>query len=405
MLSKPILINKNRLTYFKANFKQKIKMNKLLLLLVFLLIANCKVDAQNTPSQLIKGMVKDENGKAVPFASINVKDQNTFISADSLGLFSINAKINSVLIVGSIGFEPMEINMGSKMEVIVILKRNQQSLKEVSVSAKASNTSTNNSKDLSVQEQQTVSSTLQNYTAASNISTAPTVFSQLQPNGGTGGEPKIVTTFANNTGSGRVYTGSALPVFMPKDDTKGRQYLFAKWLPGVVLNEKGEQIKNDLYLYNYDKMGKVLLFTQDQVNIIELDMNTVSGFSLLSDNEPGTYLKMTILDKTDYYQLLSAAKAKYALYKRTTTKFVKANYVSTGLTSSGNNYDEFLDDTRYFVYSTQAKSFLPVDLKKKPIKAVFENEKSKVDEWFSQNGNAVIDETFLKGLINFLNKE
>ena len=380
-------------------------MNKLLLLLVFLLIMNCKAGAQTAPGILIKGTVKDESGKAVPFASINIKGQNTFISADSLGLFSINAKINSVLIVGSIGFEPMEINMGNKTEVIVILKRNQQSLKEVSVSAKASNTSANNSKDLSVQEQQTVNSTLQNYTAASNISTAPTVFSQLQPNGGTGGKPKIVTTFANNTGSGRVYTGSALPVFMPKDDTKGRQYLFVKWVPGIVLNEKGEQIKNDLYLYNYDKMGKVLLFTQDQTSIIELDMNTVSGFNLLSDIEQGTYLKMTILDKTDYYQLLSAAKAKYALYKRTTTKFVKANYVSTGLTSTGNNYDEFLDDNRYFIYSEKEKNFVAIELKKKSIKAVLENEKPKVDEWFSQNGNANTDEIFLKELINYLNKE
>ena len=134
-------------------------------------------------------------------------------------------------------------------------------------------------------------------------------------------------------------------------------------------------------------------------------MKTVNGFSLLYKDEPRTYLKMTILDKEDYYQLLSAQKTKYALYKRTTTKFVKANYVSTGLTSTGNNYDEFLDDNRYFVYSEKDKSFAAVDLKKKSIKSVLENEKPKVDEWFSQNGNADIDETFLKGVINFLNKD
>ena len=219
------------------------------------------------------------------------------------------------------------------------------------------------------------------------------------------GVPTIVTKFGYNPGSGKIYNGSALPVFMPKDETKGTQYLFEKWVPGIVLNEKREQIKNDLYLYNYDKMSKVLLFTQDQANIIELDMKTVNGFSLLYKDEPRTYLKMTILDKEDYYQLLSAQKTKYALYKRTTTKFVKANYVSTGLTSTGNNYDEFLDDNRYFVYSEKDKSFAAVDLKKKSIKSVLENEKPKVDVWFSQNGNADIDETFLKGVINFLNKD
>ena len=378
-------------------------MNKFLLLVGFLFIMNCKATAQSGSAIVIKGIVKDENGKAVPFASVNIKDGNAFISADSLGLFAINAKTNSVLIVGSVGFEPIEINMGDKREVFVILKRNQQALKEVSVAAKNNNANANNSKELSVQQQQTVSSTLQNYTASSNMSFGPTVISSLQV--GSDGKPKIVTTSVYNPGSGRVYNGSGLPVFMPKDETKGTQYLFEKWVPGIVLNEKGEQIKNDLYLYNYDKMGKVLLFTQDQVNIIELDMKTVNGFSLLYKDEPRTYFKMTILDKEDYYQLLSAAKIKYALYKRTTTKIVKANYVSTGLTSTGNNYDEFVDDNRYFVYSEKDKSFAAVDLKKKSIKAVLENEKPKVDEWFLQNGNADIDEAFLKGLITFLNKE
>ena len=378
-------------------------MNKHLLLLGFLLIMNWKAGAQTAPVIVIKGTVKDEAGKAIPFASVNIKNENSFASADSLGLFTINAKTNSVLVVGSIGFEPMEINMGNKSQVLVILKRNQQALKEVSVTAKNNNANTNNSKDLTVQQQQTVSSTLQNYTTSSNMSFGPTVFSSLQV--GSDGKPKIVTTSVYNPGSGRVYNGSGLPVFMPKDETKGTQYLFEKWVPGIVLNEKGEQIKNDLYLYNYDKMGKVLLFTQDQVNIIELDMKTVNGFSLLYKDEPRTYFKMTILGKEDYYQLLSSTKTKYGLYKRTNTKFVKANYVSTGLTSTGNNYDEFLDDIRYFVYSEKEKNFVAVDLKKKSIKAVLENEKPKVDEWFSQNGNADMDEAFLKGLITFLNKE
>ncbi len=375
-------------------------MNKLLSLLGFLLIMNCKADAQTAPGIVIKGTVKDESGKAVPFASVNIKNGNAFASTDSLGIFTINAKPNNVLVIGSIGFESMEINMGDKTDVLVILKRNQLALNEVSVAAKSNVTNTN--KDLSIEGRQAVSSTLQNYTAGSNMSFGPTVFSSQQI--GSDGKPKIVTNFAYNPGSGKVYNGSALPVFMPKDETKGTQYLFEKWVPGIVLNEKGEQIKNDLYLYNYDKMGKALLFTQDQLNIIELDMKTVNGFSLLYKDEPRTYLKMTVLDKADYYQLLSASATKYALYKRTTTKFVKANYVSTGLTSSGNNYDEFLDDNRYFVYTTKDKNFVAIDLKKKSIKAVLENEKPKLDEWFSQNSNADIDENFLKGLINFLNK-
>ena len=197
-------------------------MNKLLLLLGFLLIMNCKAGAQTAPGTVIKGTVKDESGKAIPFASVNIKNENSFASADSLGLFAISAKPNSVLVVGSIGFEPMEVSMGDKTDVLVILKRNQQALKEVSVAAKTNNTNTNNSKDLTVQQQQTVSSTLQNYTASSNMSFGPTVFSSQQI--GSDGKPKIVSTFAYNPGSGRVYNGSGLPVFMPKDETKGTHF-------------------------------------------------------------------------------------------------------------------------------------------------------------------------------------
>jgi hypothetical protein len=377
-------------------------MNKLLLLLVFLIIMNCKAAAQNTLDHFIKGTVKDEKGKAIPFASVTIKDENGGISTDSLGVFTINAKPNSVLIFGSVGYETAEVNISNKTDIIVLLKRNQQALKEVSVAAKNNNINSN-STDPTIQQQQTISATVQNYTAASNISTAPTVFSQQQTNPTTG-NPEIVSRFGYNAGSGKVYTGSALPQFMPKDETKGRQYLYEKWVPGVVFNEKGEQVKNDLYLFNYDKIGKALLFTQDQVSVIELDMNTVSGFTLIYQDEPRVYIKITIADKTDYYQLLTPAKGNYQLYKKTTTKFVKANYVSTGLTSSGNNYDEFVDDNRYYVYFDKDKRYETIDLKKKSIKAVLENEKPKVDTWFLQNGNADIDERFVKGLIDYLNQ-
>ena len=383
-------------------------MNKITILLSLLFVINFPVNAQSvdrtSSNQVIKGTVKDEAGKAVPFASINIKDENGGTSTDSLGQFTLNAKLNSILVIGSVGFENAEVNISNKAVVIVLLKRIQQSLKEVSVAAKKNNINDNNknSADPTIQQQQSIYATLLFYNAASNISTAPTIFF-----GGTIGEVQGHgdTRFAYIPGSGKIYQGSALPQFMPKDETKGRQYLFEKWVPGIVINEKGELVKNDLFLYNYDKMGKVLLFTQDQVNIIELDMNTINAFSLLYTNDPTIFLKISVSGKSDFYQLLTTPESKYELYKITSTKFVKANYISTGLTSTGNNYDEFLDANKYFIYLTEAKSFKPVDLKKKSIKVVLENEKLKVDSWFSQNGNADIDETFLKGLINYLNKE
>ena len=380
-------------------------MNKIAILVSFLFAISYTVNAQSdnktTDSRVIKGTIKDETGKAVPFASINIKDENGGTSTDSLGRFTLNAKLNSVLVIGSVGFETTEVNISNKAVIIVLLKRTQQSLKDVSVAAKNNNNI--NAQSQAVLQQQTISNTFSEYTMGSNITNSPSVFYKLQ--NGNNGVPAITSNFGYNAGSGKVYQGSGLVVFMPKDETKGRQYLFEKWVPGIVINEKGEQVKNDLFLYNYDKMGKVLLFTQDQVNIIELDMNTINAFSLLYTNEPTIFLKINVSGKSDFYQLLTSPESKYELYKTTNTKLVKANYVSTGLTSTGNNYDEFLDDNRYFIYSEKEKNFVAIELKKKSIKAVLENEKPKVDEWFSQNGNADMDEAFLKGLITFLNKE
>jgi hypothetical protein len=56
-------------------------------------------------------------------------------------------------------------------------------------------------------------------------------------------------------------------------------------------------VKNDNYLFNYDKMGKALLFTQDQASVMELEMNTVGGFTLVYQDEPGPTKKLLLPTK------------------------------------------------------------------------------------------------------------
>ena len=378
-------------------------MNKFLFLIVLLCVVQFKVNAQitNTTHKLvIKGIVKDENGKGVPYASITLKDEKGGTNADSVGKFIINLKSNSVIIIASVGFEPVEINISNKTEILVELKRKQQSLKELSVTAKNDKTT---AEQPGIIEQQLISNTLNDFTTGGNITTAPGVFYGVQ--NGSEGIPSVISHFSYIAGSGRIYSGAALPVFMPKNETKGRQYLFDKWMPGSVINEKGEQIKNDKYLFNYDKLGRKLLLTQDQKNVIELDINTIGGFTLLKQQKVLNFQKIVLLGRPDFYLLLSNNTGKYQLYKRTTTKFIKANYVSTGLTESGNNYDEFLDENKYVIVFVPDKKIEIVALKKKSIKGVLENETSKVETYFSAHNNEIIDETFLSNLISYLNTD
>lgn len=154
-------------------------MNKIYTLLSFLFVISYSVNAQSdnktTPVQVIKGTIKDEAGTAIPFASINIKDENGGTSTDSLGQFTLNAKLNSILVIGSVGFETTEVNISNKAVIIVLLKRTQQSMKEVSIAAKNNNINNNkkNSVDPTIEQQQTISAMLLNYTAASNIYPQP----------------------------------------------------------------------------------------------------------------------------------------------------------------------------------------------------------------------------------------
>jgi hypothetical protein len=61
---------------------------------------------------------------------------------------------------------------------------------------------------------------------------------------------------------------------------------------------------------------------------------------------------------------LIAKGTKYAVYKLTTTKFVKSNYHTDGVTLTGNPYDEYIDKHKYYLVTPGNKSELIKTLKK-----------------------------------------
>jgi hypothetical protein len=91
------------------------------------------------------------------------------------------------------------------------------------------------------------------------------------------------------------------------------------------------------------------------------------------------------------------------LYSFTTTRFTASNYFTNGVSSSGNMYDEYKDESVYFVqYADGHTKAMP--LKRKVVKAMFEEEKEKVALFFKQNDNAEhpFDEKFVAELVNSL---
>ncbi|HSZ85168.1 MAG TPA: hypothetical protein VK787_04010 [Puia sp.] len=199
------------------------------------------------------------------------------------------------------------------------------------------------------------------------------------------------------------YTGSFLPQFNPKEDTKGHRYLFNKWVNGFVTDTANNVFNKTTYLFNYDKIGKSLLCTQDKNIVYEFSSSTIKSFVLQSDSGQYIFERISSLNNGNFIQQIVKGE-KYSLYKSIKTTFIKSDYYSDGLIERGNRYDEYVDESTYYILLPGGKDCGKIEFKKKSIKAALPLESVKVNKYFSDHSDEDIDENFIKGLLTFLNQ-
>ncbi len=86
-------------------------------------------------SQTVSGTVSDESGKKLADVSVAVKGSSSGAVTDSLGQYRVNAASNSTLVFSSVGFAGIEVAVGGRSIVDVVLSSNSQSLGEVVITA------------------------------------------------------------------------------------------------------------------------------------------------------------------------------------------------------------------------------------------------------------------------------
>lgn len=206
--------------------------------------------------------------------------------------------------------------------------------------------------------------------------------------------------------SGRVASfteGGAIAPGHRKQDTRGSQYLFEVFVPGYLIDVKGDVIYSSAYQFDYDKITGNLLLSRDGKTIENVNWDQVQAFTLFSPTDQRfDFDKVPEIDKSHYLQSLGSGK-KYKILKQITTKFVKSDYANSGMIQHGNDYDEYVDDANYFVYDVEAKQVLKLSLKKKSIKEDFAKEADKVNKFLSSNSGSIDDE-YLTKLGTFLNQ-
>lgn len=328
---------------------------------LILVAALCFLQFANAQVLTVSGNVTDNAGNKIPLALVQDKKDNTAIRTDSLGRFTLKANPNSSLLITSAGFKPKHVNVKDQTDILVILTPENPA---ATVTPRADNAQT------------------------------PSAFNGYTANNGTGGG------LLYHTGM----VGALFPVFKNTEETKGSRYLFNDWVTGYVVSPEDSVYKNPSYGFNYDKMGGGLLLTQDKRTAIEIDVARIKSFTLYNNlNQPETFEYVPAINKTHFPQVIASGK-KYKIYKLINTKFVRNDYHSDGMTSTGNNYDEFVDEPTYYVLNVQTNQLQELKLKKKSIKAVFAGEGSKLDKFFGAYSESNLDDGYLKNLGDFMNQ-
>lgn len=87
-------------------------------------------------TRVVTGKVTDESGNPYPYASVKIKDTKVGTSADQSGVFKIQVKDGTVLIVSAVGATDKEVTITAGLNTItVVLKKTSNELAEVVVGA------------------------------------------------------------------------------------------------------------------------------------------------------------------------------------------------------------------------------------------------------------------------------
>ncbi|GAB3915605.1 SusC/RagA family TonB-linked outer membrane protein [Larkinella terrae] len=81
----------------------------------------------------VSGKVTGTGGDAIPGANVVVKGTTTGTSTDAQGRFSLNAPSDGTLVISSLGFASLEVNIGGRSQLTVTLAEDQKALEEVVV--------------------------------------------------------------------------------------------------------------------------------------------------------------------------------------------------------------------------------------------------------------------------------
>ena len=354
----------------------------------------------------INGVVNDNRGGPLAGASIQVRGKSSGTTSDDEGFFRIKLQPGMFICINAVGFQGDTIKIeDTTTRLAIVLQPRIKSLEGIVITGTDQKAVANDPTHIMVTH--SAGATLNEFLQSEmsfNGQTLVTPYGLLpsgQPSSQHDGSKAYISTTPANT----FYRMSALPAFSIKEDTKGNRYLLAdRWGQGVVITRADSLVDNKALKFNFDKIQQKLYTTRDLNTIIELDRNEIKAFAIKDGDSLIIFDRVAAIDSSHYFVVLvPAVSRKYALYRDLRTRFVKSDYHSDGMTETGNPYDEYVDNSIYYVVLPGGLKARRLEMNKKYIKSILPEESSKVNEFFSKHRYDDINETLLKDLINYLN--
>lgn len=321
-------------------------------IICFLMILCVHIKAQNR----IEGVVRDSKGNDLRYVfveSLQIKDA---VYTDSLGNFSIKAKQGSLLLLKYPGAKDSTVNVtGTPLEIVLNVNGNKH--------------------------------TSETFNTKNTVSSQPVSSTLVQGD-----------MSAMSSGS-----AGALPSMAhKKGNVHGNRYLFDDFVHGFIISPANQVVQNFDYLFDYDKIGGGLLLTANNKGVTQVNDSEIKTFTLYGPGDmPYKFELVPAINKMFYSQVIASGD-KYNIYKFINTKFVKSDYVNNGISSHGNDYDEYVDDFSYFVMDAQTKQLQKLSLKKKSLREDFAKDADKLNKFISANSGD-IDDAYLSKLGDYLN--
>ena len=215
--------------------------------------------------------------------------------------------------------------------------------------------------------------------------------------------PAMKAVFAQNESFDNMTTGSLDRIGSHPEEVHGSRYLFDHWVHAYAVTPKDSIKQNDNYFFNYDKIDGTFLFTADGKSIhkiVDAEIKTITLFD--GNGQVYVFEIVPSIDPKHYVEVLGGGK-KYKIYKNIGTKYVKANFVNNGVTQYGNNYDEYKDESDYYVAKLPGGQPQKLSLRKKSIKNAFAADADKVNKFLADN-DGDIDDAYLQKLGDYMNQ-